>query len=1839
MIPTELENSNQPQKENSNNLKSELAIIKFLSILKRAIDNLNDLNDSEVKRYFTHSGLISVLFRLFTTGSCMVKCSAFVIAANFFPQVEQAIIDFNAKNFGFLSDKCPTFLHYLGNQINSWFNLSLNDTNLRESMFDSQAIYSAQLLLLRSFANGTSEWKQLLGSYLKDIAQNILIQKNLLINISMKPESPDSNILDSFSFFFIFFAFIGGNFAVLGIGSEILYVNPDSEVSEEGILLGPAESLKNDKCSFSNDLNKKEPDKSNLNFGDFVSIILLSNPDEIKIVPKSSLVINKSNAKLSEGFKNFISEYLDNDLLLKVFDIMALLNNIDRRPKAQIITREIWKEYIFESLHEPNSILEVKESLDFPGSSEIRIIFDPQTKFCHGDTSIMFEWIETSKEEKNKSKGIKPFSKNFKSTSSFYDCQSDFIIPVSRANFTVNVKSSYETEWGYKFTARALCKELILPPMNSPLPHFDLLVDLKMLSMKSLNFLLSECDWIAEQMIPMISPLLHAAIVPKPETLVYKAGKKQEKTTIYESEHPYSDNTDSYTTVRTNGAISYSITFDNNSKTERNCDYICFYPDESTHEKLENTELYTGGKDGSERNYPGIEGRPPLIINRSSFCIYFHSDGSVNDWGYKIFVTPIFQNSNDISNRELVLRSKGIDAYTSEIFATSLKCIIQDGLKPISQDIYTTLKDYQFEEASITSPFYLKDLAYFRSHIEESKEEDLTSPIESKEEEVPLRQNFMLNSYFNNFGKYFSLLQVEKKLKIYSDYNTDSSVIGELSPGSFFFAIKFKDNMCYGMKKSRASLLALLSPNKYSFKDIGWITFIENEIQIARPTQIVPYIDYLQNDFINVIEIDPSYKNPMYLVDEPNSKQACGEDIPKNKLNINELISQDYEFIEQAISEYSRIASIGYSQESFITLINKLPDHIDTSQILLSNFDELLTFMNTGVNISLDTSNFDSQHSLSNMILFLDKLCNQVSKDLFLSQNHILYHIFMFIEKSLKDLVDYQDFNQPVTRGFEHVIKFSLSDDNKNSNDWLIDFPTAKRIMLTFVEKSKLPGKDYIIIQDEKKSKRLYEKKIQGDPDSDDDDDSDNNRDNSHWPGLNFSPISIPGDSCLVSYISKSDSLGDKDWGFTLQAIGIYEDPEINNKNILKETEIATKKPYFNLVIWLIQYFSSNKQLPSSIHSYIFTLDIFRTLISIYQGLVLEDAQNSKFLSIFVYFINEMSSLITVNKNDLYLAYLELEYLLIEKGGLILERYDDLIQEIEQITPEFQSIIQILVSIDRAINDLDLDLVSVNEMKETLELVPVKSFTDSASVSNYIVRSSSHKNAIISWDITLSKLHSEGPIIGVFFEKDIEKLGDTTFGQNTGKIETIGLNHKIVWYKGVEYPISQVSKPWTENDIITIKWDKRHGRLNVYVNRVLLITLFGHTTDFPLFTNIMKDQNIEVGISFLHPEDKVKIQIFPQFKLSKSVSSDFTTLFEVLKPIYQLNGLLEDISNRKIPNFYISSSLTPICAQFSAEVIEEDFKILKSKDILFEREFSFPYSRNVYMVIDNINLSKFDIFEIIDEKGQTIMKSNGAKIQASKIKSFTDQLNNHIKKSMENNFIRHKLLTDEQYPASLEVKQKVVRGPNWTSGAQDGGIGYIGVVTKIDNAKTSGFKVHVKWNSGTEGTYIYDIANSMIEIIPLDLNQSIFAKTVWKSSHDNTWTINKEKFTIRIYRFSMKEKDADDNKEGEDVHRKIKLACFPIYSNYHCLYDPKFSSLRQRVANTFSCNSLTHLKALTKHINKVAKSKDMDQNAILNASWSTFLPSKNDLISSTTLKVCPFTILDILSCFIFFSQL
>jgi hypothetical protein len=94
-----------------------------------------------------------------------------------------------------------------------------------------------------------------------------------------------------------------------------------------------------------------------------------------------------------------------------------------------------------------------------------------------------------------------------------------------------------------------------------------------------------------------------------------------ERSITLESPHPYRDNTDEIYDISIPGASELVITFDPQSKTETNYDYLRFFKDSSQ-------TSYWGQEKYSGTTWPGVSGVDPLRIPAGHCLLQFHTDGS-----------------------------------------------------------------------------------------------------------------------------------------------------------------------------------------------------------------------------------------------------------------------------------------------------------------------------------------------------------------------------------------------------------------------------------------------------------------------------------------------------------------------------------------------------------------------------------------------------------------------------------------------------------------------------------------------------------------------------------------------------------------------------------------------------------------------------------------------------------------------------------------------------------------------------------------------------------------------------------------------------------------------------------------------------------------------------------------------------------------------------------------------------------------------------------------------------------------------------------------------------------
>ena len=156
---------------------------------------------------------------------------------------------------------------------------------------------------------------------------------------------------------------------------------------------------------------------------------------------------------------------------------------------------------------------------------------------------------------------------------------------------------------------------------------------LRVSGMVALYSILTSFSWLAAASTVLLESLVDTTLLSIPNRPI-PPHPPHVKPIMLESKHDYDHNANDYFPIEIPQAKSLRIVFDPETRCERNYDYMRFYCDES-HTDYFGDEKYTGGRG----NWPGTGSKPPLIIPSNSVVIYWKTDSSGNDWGWRLTIT------------------------------------------------------------------------------------------------------------------------------------------------------------------------------------------------------------------------------------------------------------------------------------------------------------------------------------------------------------------------------------------------------------------------------------------------------------------------------------------------------------------------------------------------------------------------------------------------------------------------------------------------------------------------------------------------------------------------------------------------------------------------------------------------------------------------------------------------------------------------------------------------------------------------------------------------------------------------------------------------------------------------------------------------------------------------------------------------------------------------------------------------------------------------------------------------------------------------------------------------
>eukprot|EP00752_Nemacystus_decipiens_P002251 g2132.t2 len=340
--------------------------------------------------------------------------------------------------------------------------------------------------------------------------------------------------------------------------------------------------------------------------------------------------------------------------LVDAFGVLSAADASDKRPRHKPSVVETEEERILESPHPHARGADEVYPLDFPGADSIQLFFDEDCRTEEGTAYIRIYKDDT----KTVIWGESMYHGRDKDAN-WPGLHGRPVVCVPASSCVIKFHSEDRNpDWGFRITAKAQCKSFTLPPERPPLLGPSALSMLQACGAKALVTLVTSWPQFVPRAQPLIKSLAERALGSKSsQEDLKKMAAPQPKKAVLESEHPYTHNADRKETVRIEGAKKLIISFDDRTRTEHGCDYMVFYADD-TMTKVYGDSKYTGGKDGSIGNWPGTGGKPALEIPSSMFFFRWQTDGSVNDWGWRMTVTPVMDKMDVATLPPSMLDSK-----------------------------------------------------------------------------------------------------------------------------------------------------------------------------------------------------------------------------------------------------------------------------------------------------------------------------------------------------------------------------------------------------------------------------------------------------------------------------------------------------------------------------------------------------------------------------------------------------------------------------------------------------------------------------------------------------------------------------------------------------------------------------------------------------------------------------------------------------------------------------------------------------------------------------------------------------------------------------------------------------------------------------------------------------------------------------------------------------------------------------------------------------------------------------------------------------------------------------
>ena len=447
---------------------------------------------------------------------------------------------------------------------------------------------------------------------------------------------------------------------------------------------------------------------------------------------------------------------------------------------------------------------------------------------------------------------------------------------IERAVEHINISSSYafiqniiKSTSFYVFNEKSLDSSIILILFKKIVPikshfFFSIMASMMPLLQKSLSQPLSFCSTIntinfyLKKMYTMI-PQNALSDYAKFHLSISSEQPFYTQDIIDESQHPYPNNCDYVHHYDFPTAIKIIVKFDPRTASETNCDYLQIFSDAECKQKI------TGKLSGKYNRWKA----EPIITSSKHLSFKFHSDGTINDWGYKAIISATIFSKTNYTTPDF-----SFDIYRS-LYNIVLKIMENSEIKSFFK-IFNLLKfgDYKpFSPKSLNSlpnEILQKISNKFNLSYDDACNELIKLINEKFESNINLKYKLNQNQ----------LMIINHLLTISEHCNLSNDVLSVITSPTLFLDFPYK-NIHEHYSNLTNSLLFYVPQGNYSSK----LSFLYNSFNEANVTE--KFI----NDSFNAINSIFKSENPSIILISDAAIKASFTMQLFEKKNYNDYIS------------------------------------------------------------------------------------------------------------------------------------------------------------------------------------------------------------------------------------------------------------------------------------------------------------------------------------------------------------------------------------------------------------------------------------------------------------------------------------------------------------------------------------------------------------------------------------------------------------------------------------------------------------------------------------------------------------------------------------------------------------------------------------------------------------------------------------------------------------------------------------------------------------------------------------------------------------------------------------